>query len=228
MDAANMRKVYEKWVPNDPKGKTKYDLAFDMIYFANHIFEIIKNIPIRISKKMSAAAGYPEGMKKWIVHENEDEHNTRHDSVLKSMTIDSKNTVKALAARMYNKQKEKNIQREHGKMPYSKDQFIEWLYNNPEFKERYISWVFSKFRSEFRPSIDRIDSGKGYEFCNIRVLNWGENESINIICKKISKSENNDEYWSEKIPVSQLAYYKVLKSNIKILVPARNLVDLLG
>lgn len=55
----------------------------------------------------------------------------------------------------------------------SKEEFIKWSKENQEFIQLYTKWYEDGFKRTNTPSIDRIDSNKGYVLDNIRWLpNW--------------------------------------------------------
>ena len=64
--------------------------------------------------------------------------------------------------------------RGHKKPEYTKLGFKKWLYLNG-YKEFYESWVESGYEKDLKPSVDRIDDLKGYEFENIKLTTWREN-----------------------------------------------------
>lgn len=71
-----------------------------------------------------------------------------------------------------------------GKEYLSKTEFIEWCYkeeNYKKFVEYYKIWVDSNFEPRLRPSIDRINSNKGYTLENMQWLSLSEN------CSKYNK-----------------------------------------
>lgn len=57
---------------------------------------------------------------------------------------------------------------------YSKLELSEWLYKN-NFKKLYEDWVASGYKKNLKPSVDRLDTNKGYSFDNIQLVTWGEN-----------------------------------------------------
>lgn len=59
---------------------------------------------------------------------------------------------------------------------YSKKELKEWLYKNG-FKALYFDWVKSGYEKDFKPSIDRKNSKKGYYFENIKLVTWYENRT---------------------------------------------------
>ena len=43
------------------------------------------------------------------------------------------------------------------------------------FKQLYDEWVASRHKKDSKPSVDRLDTLKGYEFSNIRLVTWKDN-----------------------------------------------------
>ena len=103
---------------------------------------------------------------------------------------------------IYKTQKRHNRLRGHGDMPYSKKELILWLYNNG-FKRVYDKWIDSGKNKDSKPSVDRIDSFKGYSFDNITLGTWLENRekqradilnaegSSGLRCKKLFQYDKN-------------------------------------
>lgn len=56
--------------------------------------------------------------------------------------------------------------------------FYDWTLARSDFKEVVLGWRRNSFRMKFSPSIDRIDSKKGYFFENMRWLPWGKHCQI--------------------------------------------------
>jgi hypothetical protein len=70
----------------------------------------------------------------------------------------------------------------------SKDAFYEFALNDPDFNSLYDLWVASGYRKLDTPSIDRIDSSKGYTIGNMRFLTHYQN-SINGLKSSIEKQK---------------------------------------
>lgn len=60
----------------------------------------------------------------------------------------------------------------------SKEEFYEWSLNNTEYNNLYNDWVKNKYDLRLSPSIDRIETSKGYSLDNIRWITFSENSSI--------------------------------------------------
>jgi hypothetical protein len=62
-----------------------------------------------------------------------------------------------------------------GKSLLSREEFYEWSINNPDFHRLYEEWVDSGYDRKLSPSVDRIDSSKGYETSNMEWVTHSEN-----------------------------------------------------
>jgi len=56
-----------------------------------------------------------------------------------------------------------------------KETFYEWSLNNVYFDLLFYDWVKSDYKRTLTPSIDRIDSKKGYTIDNVRWITFSEN-----------------------------------------------------
>lgn len=71
-----------------------------------------------------------------------------------------------------------------GKQYLKKQDFIDWVYEKENFKKfmkLYNNWIQNNFNTKLSPSIDRINSEKGYTVDNIQWLSKSDN------CKKYNK-----------------------------------------
>ena len=99
-----------------------------------------------------------------------------------------------LATLLYNSQKSRAIARRMPKPSYSLHEFKVWLLTNENYPKLFNDWVLSGYRKEIRPSIDRLDDYKNYNFTNIRLVTWRDNnikgheDRRNGINNKASKS----------------------------------------
>jgi len=56
-----------------------------------------------------------------------------------------------------------------------KDYFYLWSLSNFDFNYLFTKWVESDYKRTLTPSIDRIDSKKGYTIDNVRWITFSEN-----------------------------------------------------
>tara|TARA_R110000850_G_scaffold105926_12_gene217130 strand:- start:857 stop:1450 length:594 start_codon:yes stop_codon:yes gene_type:complete len=130
---------------------------------------------------------------------------------------------------IYKTQKRNQILRDHGCLPYSKDELKEWLYING-FKKLYDEWVSSEFKKDKKPSVDRVNSTIGYSFENMKLVTWLDNRNLQYDdikngtgssgkrCKPLFKIKNNHvvaEYVSYSAAARDVGYsieYQIKKS----------------
>lgn len=100
----------------------------------------------------------------------------RHSKENEALNGKSRNqTVKGIVRVLYKTQKQNQLKRGHGELPYTKKEFREWLFKN-NFQELYNIWVKGNYEKDLKPSVDRLDSTKGYTFDNMELITWGENK----------------------------------------------------
>jgi hypothetical protein len=72
----------------------------------------------------------------------------------------------------------------------SRDVFYDWSLNNESFNYLYIDWVNSGFKRALSPSIDRIDTNKGYVSENIQWITLSENSKKGAISRHKKTTTN--------------------------------------
>lgn len=72
-----------------------------------------------------------------------------------------------------------------GKYLLPKEQFYEWAKNNQKFAELYATYVASGYERKLAPSVDRIDSEKGYEIDNMEFVTMSENSRRGSMSAKL-------------------------------------------
>lgn len=65
----------------------------------------------------------------------------------------------------------------------SKEEFYQWA-NSEQYLKMHKTWTDSGYERGLCPTVDRIDSNKGYTLENIRWLTHSENSSLGAINKK--------------------------------------------
>lgn len=66
-----------------------------------------------------------------------------------------------------------------------KETFYKWSLDNVDFRELFTYWIMIDYQRKYTPSIDRIDSKKGYTLDNIQWITFSEN------CKRGNESRFN-------------------------------------
>lgn len=64
-----------------------------------------------------------------------------------------------------------------------KKSFYEWSINDIEFNKLYHNWINSNYDRKLTPSIDRINTKKGYLLNNIRWLTHSENSRLGSLAR---------------------------------------------
>ena len=65
-----------------------------------------------------------------------------------------------------------------GKEILTKDEFYSWAINNPDYIDLWAQWTAAAYTRGMTPSIDRIDSTKGYFIGNMRWLTHSQNSRL--------------------------------------------------
>lgn len=68
------------------------------------------------------------------------------------------------------RQKRRNI-----KVNYTYEEFKQKYLNNDEYLKLYDNWVKNDYKTNLKPSFDRIDNNKDYFFDNLQLMTWKEN-----------------------------------------------------
>lgn len=111
-------------------------------------------------------------------------------------------TKKGVFRVIYKTQKRNQKLRGHGELPYTKEQLIAWCEGN-NFDDLYKKWKDSGYETNLKPSVDRLDTFKGYSLDNIQLVTWKENmdnQKEDILtgkgtggkrCKEVEKLDEN-------------------------------------
>ena len=65
-----------------------------------------------------------------------------------------------------------------GKSLLPRAQFYEWAITHPSFHELFAAWEAAGYARQYAPTVDRIDSGIGYEAGNMQWLTHSENSRL--------------------------------------------------
>lgn len=78
-----------------------------------------------------------------------------------------------------------------GKNLLDKDVFYSWSLNNKDFNSLFIQYEHSNYNRKLAPSVDRIDSSKGYDIDNMEFITMSENSRRGAINKRIISFKKN-------------------------------------
>ena len=84
-------------------------------------------------------------------------------------------TPKGVLTNLYSKMQERNIKRGYGILPFSLSELHEIYLNDKNFLCIFKKWEEGNYRTELKPSFDRINPTIGYTLENIEIKTWGEN-----------------------------------------------------
>jgi len=76
-----------------------------------------------------------------------------------------------------------------GKPLLPRDIFMTWAKNHPDFLSLYKRYIMNKFDRKLAPSINRIDSNKGYTLDNIEWMTSSQNSGLAGTVKKMNNRE---------------------------------------
>jgi hypothetical protein len=84
-------------------------------------------------------------------------------------------TVPGLITLIYANQK--MTSKKAGRPPpsYTKEQFRQWITQQPNFDRLFQDWQNSGFEKDLSPSVDRLDNTVGYTLDNIQLITWRQN-----------------------------------------------------
>lgn len=71
-----------------------------------------------------------------------------------------------------------------GKPLLDRDEFYDWALSNISFHNLFADWEKANYERRLAPSVDRVDSSKGYEISNMEWVTFTEN------CKRGVASKN--------------------------------------
>lgn len=89
--------------------------------------------------------------------------------------LQNSRTIKGLIEKIYSSQKTNSKKRGHTPPEYTLKELKEWFDNEKEFKKMYDNWVSSGYILNLVPTVDRLDTEKGYNLKNIQLLTFQDN-----------------------------------------------------
>lgn len=105
------------------------------------------------------------------------EHNYRH-SLRGNLTCTYKRMLDRVKGNMTQK---RSIHHYKGLEILDRQEFLEWALKDKEYTLLHKLWVLSNYDIKYAPSINRIDSSKGYTIDNIEWLTHSENSRLGVL-----------------------------------------------
>ena len=72
---------------------------------------------------------------------------------------------------------------------FDKDAFYLWAQEQPKFHELFDAYVESEYQRKLAPSVDRVDSSKGYSFDNVEWVTMQENSRRGAVSRHSKEIE---------------------------------------
>jgi len=98
--------------------------------------------------------------------------------------LTSKRKRVGLIREMYSIQKLTSERNHYPKPNYCVEELFDYIIDTVAFDILYKNWVDSDFKSELKPSIDRINDYLPYQLDNIRLTTWGINRNRGFFDRK--------------------------------------------
>ena len=125
--------------------------------------------------------------------DRETKNRLQRERRLKSNNVETKRyekTINGFLMRLYRNMKSRisGVQKEkyhlyEGKELLSKDEFYEWAKSNDTFLMLFDEYKKSEYNRKLAPSVDRIDSSKGYEISNMEFVTQSKNSRRGSLIK---------------------------------------------
>lgn len=125
---------------------------------------------------------------------------------------------KGMLTNLYHKMNVRNTKNGYGELPFTLSIFKEWALSSDEFLYLFDIWVQSGYTKKFKPSVDRIDPNKGYEFSNMQWMFWYNNyqKGIQEVSQKKMKPVlmfENGKYLGKFKSIDDARVFLGMKSN---------------
>jgi hypothetical protein len=125
--------------------------------------------------------------------DRETKNRLQRERRLKNNNVETKRyekTINGFLMRLYRNMKSRisGVQKEkyhlyEGKELLSKDEFYEWAKSNDTFLVLFDEYKKNEYDRRLAPSVDRIDSSKGYEISNMEFVTHSENSRRGSLSK---------------------------------------------
>lgn len=111
-------------------------------------------------------------------HKDNDVYREKRKRYKHNYDMQNKKTKSGWYTNMYNNMKQRNKKKFSKDLPFTKQEFIQWIENN--YKEKFDllfkNYLESDCDKYLAPSIDRIDDYDSYHFGNMQLITWREND----------------------------------------------------
>jgi len=74
---------------------------------------------------------------------------------------------------------------------YTKQEFTDWLLKKTNFEFMYEQWKLNGYKSDIKPSVDRINPNNGYSFDNLEIMTWKDNREKGYLDKSTGIDKRN-------------------------------------
>lgn len=125
--------------------------------------------------------------------DKETKNRLQRERRLRNNNIETKRyekTINGFLMRLYRNMKSRisGVQKDkyhlyEGKELLNKDEFYEWAKSNDTFLKLFDDYKKNDFNRKLAPSVDRIDSNKGYEISNMEFVTHSENSRRGSLSK---------------------------------------------
>ena len=132
--------------------------------------------------------------------DRETKNRLQRERRLRNNNIETKkyeNTINGFLMRLYRNMKSRisGVQKEKyhlyvGKELLDKDEFYEWAKSNDTFLVLFDEYKKNEYDRRLAPSVDRVDSSKGYELSNMEFVTHSENSRRGSLSKLRCNGKN--------------------------------------
>jgi hypothetical protein len=112
-------------------------------------------------------------------------------------TIRYEKTINGFLVRLYRNMKSRVTGIQHKKAHLykglcilPKEEFYTWAKTSAEFNTLFDRWKNAKYARKLTPTVDRVDSSKGYELSNMQWLTHSENSRGGSIARHKARSHS--------------------------------------
>ncbi len=87
--------------------------------------------------------------------------------------------------------KQRQKLRNHGDLPFTKEEFIRWFWKKSNSGFLFDNWVKNNCCKDLKPSVDRINDDQGYYFNNMKLTTFRDNHHKQSLKKSIAVQQIN-------------------------------------